>query len=53
MKTVRLIAVSVFFAAIFAVSALAQTTAASGKIGLINTEAFYDSKAGITKRHMV
>jgi Skp family chaperone for outer membrane proteins len=47
MKTFRLIAVSVFFAAIFAVSALAQTTA--GKIGLINTQAFDDDKAGITK----
>jgi outer membrane protein len=48
MKTVRLIAVSVFFAAIFSVSALAQT-AAAGKIGLINTQAFDDDKAGITK----
>lgn len=47
MKTFRLIAVSVVFAAIFAVSALAQTTA--GKIGLINTQAFDDTKAGITK----
>ncbi|HVE57301.1 MAG TPA: OmpH family outer membrane protein [Pyrinomonadaceae bacterium] len=47
MKTFRLIAVSVVFAAIFAVSALAQTTA--GKIGLINTQAFDDDKAGITK----
>src|SRR5690242_7802496 len=48
MKTVRLLAVSVFFAAIFAVSAFAQTTPA-GKIGLINTQAFDDDKAGITK----
>ncbi|HEY8563207.1 MAG TPA: OmpH family outer membrane protein [Pyrinomonadaceae bacterium] len=48
MKTFRLFAVSVFFAAIFAVSALAQT-AAAGKIGLINTQAFDDDKAGITK----
>lgn len=48
MRTFRLIAVSVFFAAIFAVSALAQTTA-TGKIGLINTQAFDDAKAGITK----
>jgi Skp family chaperone for outer membrane proteins len=47
MRTFRLIAVSVFFAAIFAVSALAQT--ATGKIGLINTQAFDDSKTGITK----
>lgn len=48
MRTFRLIAVSVVFAAIFAVSALAQTTTA-GKIGLINTLAFDDDKAGITK----
>ena len=47
MKTVRLLAVSVFFAAFLAVSAFAQTTA--GKIGLINTQAFDDDKAGITK----
>jgi Skp family chaperone for outer membrane proteins len=47
MRTFRLIAVSVVFAAIFAVSALAQT--AAGKIGLINTQAFDDTKAGITK----
>lgn len=47
MKTVRLFAVSVFFAAIFAVSAFAQT--AGSKIGLINTQAFDDDKAGITK----
>ncbi len=47
MKTFRLIAVSVVFAAIFAVSALAQTTAA--KIGLIDTRFFDDDKAGITK----
>lgn len=48
MKTVRLLAVSAFLAAIFAVSAFAQTTT-SGKIGLINTEAFYDAKTGISK----
>ena len=48
MRTFRLIAVSVFLAAIFAVSALAQTTAA-GKIGLINTQSFDDAKTGITK----
>lgn len=47
MKTFRLIAVSVVFAAIFAVSALAQTTGA--KIGLIDTRFFDDDKAGITK----
>jgi Skp family chaperone for outer membrane proteins len=47
MKTFRLIAASAIFAAIFAVSAFAQTTA--GKIGLINTLAFEDEKEGITK----
>ena len=46
MKTFRLIAVSAIFAAIFAVSAFAQTAA---KIGLINTQAFDDDKTGITK----
>jgi Skp family chaperone for outer membrane proteins len=49
MRTFRLIAVSVVFAAIFAVSALAQTTTTAGKIGIINTQAFDDDKAGITK----
>jgi len=48
MRTFRLLAVSVFFAAIFAVSALAQTTPGS-KIGLINTQAFDDAKQGINK----
>ena len=47
MKTFRLIAASAIFAAIFAVSAFAQTTA--GKVGLINTLAFEDTKVGITK----
>ena len=47
MRTFRLIAVSAVFAAIFAVSAFAQT--ATGKIGLINTQAFDDDKVGITK----
>lgn len=48
MKTLRLIAVSFVFAAIFAVSVFAQTTAPAGKIGLIDTR-FFDSKEGITK----
>lgn len=46
MRTFRLIAISAFLAAVFAVSAFAQTT---GKIGVINTQAFDDDKAGITK----
>ncbi|MBS1796864.1 MAG: OmpH family outer membrane protein [Acidobacteria bacterium] len=47
MKAFRLIAASAFFAAIFAVSAFAQT--ASNKIGLIDTGVFGDEKEGITK----
>ncbi len=47
MRTIRLIAASAVFAAIFAVSAFAQT--AAGKIGLINTQFFAEDKAGITK----
>lgn len=47
MKTLRLIAVGMVFAALFAVSAVAQTTPA--KIALINTDAFYNTEGGITK----
>lgn len=47
MRTLRLTAVSLFLAAIFAVSAFAQAPA-TGKIGLVNTLAF-DDKDGITK----
>lgn len=47
MKTFRLLAASLFFAAIFAVSAFAQVTTV--KVGLINTLAFDNDKAGITK----
>lgn len=50
MKTFRLFAAVIFAAALFAVSAFAQTTQpAAGKIGVINTTAFDDDKAGITK----
>lgn len=48
MKTFRLIAGSFIFAALFAVSAFAQAQTAP-KIGIINTLAFDDDKAGITK----
>jgi len=48
MKTFRLIAASLFFAAIFAVSTFAQVTG-TGKVGLINTLAFDNDKAGINK----
>ncbi len=47
MKTFRLFVATLFVAAFFAVSALAQTPAS--KIGLINTNAFEDEKGGITK----
>lgn len=50
MKTIRLFAAVAVFTAVFAVSAIAQTTPTTGgKIGLINPEQFYDAKAGITK----
>ncbi|HEX8247860.1 MAG TPA: OmpH family outer membrane protein [Pyrinomonadaceae bacterium] len=53
MKTFRSIAVSLFFAALFTVSALAQTTptqpAGAGRIVTINTAMFEDTKAGITR----
>ncbi|MCU1288682.1 MAG: hypothetical protein JWN60_911, partial [Acidobacteria bacterium] len=49
MKTFRLVAASFVFAALFAVSAFAQTAAPTGKVGLINTFAFGDEKNGITK----
>ena len=48
MKTFRLIAANFIFAAVFAVSVFAQAQDA-GKIGLVNTLAFEDSKGGITK----
>ncbi len=47
MRTFRLTAFSLIFAAIFAVSAFAQAPA-PGKVGLVNTLAF-DDKDGITK----
>lgn len=47
MKTFRLIVFGLLFASFLAVSAFAQTTA--NKVGLINTVAFEDEKAGITK----
>ncbi len=47
MRTFRFIAVNFIFAAVFAVSAFAQTQ--DTKIGLVNTFAFEDPEAGITK----
>ena len=53
MKTLRMFAVGMMFTALFAVSAFAQTgatpAAGAGKVGLINTFAFDDEKAGIAK----
>ena len=50
MRRFSLVAVSFVFAAIFAVSAMAQApAAAAGKIGLINTATFDDETGGITK----
>ena len=48
MKTFRFIIVSFIFTALFAISAVAQAQPAA-KIALIDTEAFYDQKIGITK----
>ena len=48
MKTFRSIAAIFVFAAIFAVSAFAQA-AATGKVGIVNTQAFDADKVGITK----
>ncbi len=48
MKTFRSMVAVFAFAAIFAISAFAQTTP-MGKIGIVNTGAFGDPKDGITK----
>lgn len=48
MNKISPVIITVFIVAMFAVSAFAQVPAAS-KIGLINTNAFYDEKVGITK----
>ena len=49
MKRFSLIAVSFILTAVFAVSAFGQAAPATGKIGLVNMNAFVDDKAGITK----
>ena len=46
MKSIRTIAAALFFAVLFSVSALAQT---SPKYAVVDTAAFADEKAGITK----
>ena len=52
MKSFNLAAIGLVFTAMFTVSAMAQTAAVqstTGNIGLVNTNAFADEKAGITK----
>ena len=52
MKTIRLLATGLFCAAAFLAPVFAQTSkqpSASGKIAVINSQAFGDEKAGITK----
>lgn len=49
MKRFSLVAVGFIFTALFAVSAFGQVAAPTGKIGLVNVNAFGDDKAGITK----
>lgn len=49
MKTFRLIAATFFIAALFAVSTFAQAQTPTGKVGLINTQAFDTDKGGINK----
>lgn len=51
MKSIRISAALLFFAALFAAPVMAQTTPASGgaKIAIISSRMFDDPKAGITK----
>ncbi len=49
MKRFSFIAASFIFAAVFAVSAFGQAAVPTGKIGLVNVNAFGDPKEGITK----
>jgi len=46
MKRFNLAALGLLFAAVFAVSAFAQAPAAAGKVGLVDTGAFFDDKPG-------
>jgi outer membrane protein len=46
MRRINIAALGLLFAAMFAVSAAAQAPAATGKIGLIDTNAFLDDKPG-------
>jgi Skp family chaperone for outer membrane proteins len=52
MKSIRSIAAVLFFAVLFSISAFAQTgatTAGGAKVAVVDTSAFADDKAGITK----
>ena len=49
MKSLRLIITGLLFTVVCAVSVFAQTTAPTGKIGLIDTRFFDNGKDGITK----
>jgi len=46
MRKFNLAALGLLFAAVFAVSAFAQAPAAAGKVGLVDTGAFFDDKPG-------
>lgn len=46
MKKFNLAALGLLFAAVFAVSAFAQAPAAAGKVGLVDTGAFFEDKPG-------
>jgi Skp family chaperone for outer membrane proteins len=46
MKKFNLAALGLLFAAVFAVSAFAQAPATAGKVGLVDTGAFFDDKPG-------
>jgi outer membrane protein len=46
MRRINIAALGLLFAAMFAVSAIAQAPAAAGKVGLIDTGAFLDDKPG-------
>src|SRR4051812_43432801 len=46
MRKFNIAALGLLFAAFFAVSAFAQAPAANGKIGLVDTGAFFDDKPG-------
>jgi Skp family chaperone for outer membrane proteins len=46
MRKINLAALGLLFAAVFSISAFAQAPAAAGKVGVIDTGAFFDDKPG-------